>query len=137
MKTGKRKVTDSYFDLVRGFPLRKIRSGAEHTEAKGIVRRLMLKGDEKLDAGECDYLETLARLVGDYEAARYLSGANRPLPLEILQHLMEERGMKPKDLGSLIGVSAASMVLNGHQEMSKDHIRKLASHFGVSPAVLM
>lgn len=34
-------------------------------------------------------------------------------------------------------VQAASLILNGHRQLSKSHIRKLAAHFKVSPALFL
>ena len=51
---------------------------------------------------------------------------------------MEESGMTQADLGRLLGNRAvASLILNGHRQLSKTHIRKLANHFKVSPALFL
>ena len=128
--TRKRAVTDSYFALVRRFPLRRIRDQAEHAEAMSIITDLMRRGDDKLDSGEGEYLETLAQLISNWELERLTW--RRPTPLEALRHLMEAHGMTSGDLARLIGSSsAASMILREERAMSKTHIRKLADHFGV------
>lgn len=88
-----------------------------------------------MDAGESDYLETLAGLVESYERERFPIG--RATPLQVLEHLMEARDMRPSDLGKLIGMSAATMILKGDRELSKAHIRKLADYFNVSPALFI
>jgi HTH-type transcriptional regulator / antitoxin HigA len=54
-------------------------------------------------------------------------------PIDILQYLMEQRGLRPADLTPVFGArSIASLVLNGKRELSKTHIRKLADFFHVS-----
>jgi HTH-type transcriptional regulator/antitoxin HigA len=55
-------------------------------------------------------------------------------PIELLQSLMTERKMKPKDLVALldIGKSYVSEILNYRKGLSKEVIRKLAAHFKVS-----
>jgi HTH-type transcriptional regulator/antitoxin HigA len=88
-----------------------------------------------LDSVESDYLETLAGLIVSYERARH--PLPKATPLDVLKHLMEQRAMRPSDLGKLIGNSSASMVLRGQRELSKAHIRVLADHFHVSPAVFL
>ena len=135
MKTLTRKTPDIYFQLVRRFPLRPVRTGAEHRDALALVEELVVRSNS-LDRGESDYLETLASLVEKYEAKRYsLRGA---APHEVLAHLMEARGMRPSELGKLIGSKGnASLILRGRRELSKAHIRKLAEHFHVSPAVFI
>jgi HTH-type transcriptional regulator / antitoxin HigA len=78
----------------------------------------------------------LATLVEEYDNRAY------PLPpgdpVNMLQFLMEHRGLRAADLTSIFGArSIASLVLNGKREMSKAHIRKLAAFFHVSPAVFL
>jgi len=49
--------------------------------------------------------------------------------------LMQQRGLRQVDLLPVFGSrSVASDVLNGKREPSKDHIRKLADFFHLSPA---
>jgi HTH-type transcriptional regulator/antitoxin HigA len=59
-------------------------------------------------------------------------------PLTMLKYLMQESGMSQADLGRLLGNRAlASLILNGHRQLSKSHMRKLADHFKVSPALFL
>jgi HTH-type transcriptional regulator/antitoxin HigA len=59
-------------------------------------------------------------------------------PLSMLKYLMQESGMTQADLGRLLGNRAlASLILNGHRQLSKSHIRKLASHFKISQALFL
>ena len=50
---------------------------------------------------------------------------------------MDQRSLRPGDLGKLIGPSAATMVLKGQRELSKSHIRKLAAFFNVNPGLFI
>ena len=53
-------------------------------------------------------------------------------PLESLKALMEDRGLRQRDLIAVFGSSSvASDVLNGKRAISKQHARKLAEHFNV------
>src|ERR1044071_2945247 len=74
------------------------------------VGKLMEKG-ENLSAEEHALLRLLATLVEDFETKFY-----RPedaTPLEVLRHLMDERGEKQRDLWELFGSKGiASEVLN-------------------------
>jgi len=59
-------------------------------------------------------------------------------PLTMLKYAMQESGMTQADLGRLLGNRAlASLILNGYRQLSKSHIRKLANHFQVSPALFL
>lgn len=55
-----------------------------------------------------------------------------------LRFLLESHGMSASDLGRLLGDRAlGTRILNGKRELSKAHIKTLAAHFQVSPAVLL
>ena len=84
---------------MRQFPLRPIRSAADHRRALAIVADLSARSDEHLSDGEVDYLQALARFVADYERAHVLAAMEKATPLEILRHLVEEHGMTPADWG--------------------------------------
>lgn len=78
----------------------------------------------------------LAKLIEDYDSFHH------PLPEEppykLVLHLMERRGLRQTDLLPVFGSrSVASDVLNGKRELSKAHIRKLASLFHLSPALFI
>ena len=129
--------TDSYFELVKQFPLRTLHSRTAYAVASRILEKLMRRGSaDELDAGEGDYLEALVLIIQDYERGSF---AGPPAtPLEIIEHLMEQRDMSPADLGRVLGSkSAASMILRGTREPSKAQIRKLAQHFHVSAALFI
>lgn len=55
-------------------------------------------------------------------------------PIRLLQSLMAEHRLKPKDLVNILYVSKGyvSEILNYKKGLSKDVIRKLAAHFAVS-----
>lgn len=57
-------------------------------------------------------------------------------PLDIIRHLMEVHQLRQKDLVDIFGTeSIVSDVLNGKRDLTKEHIRRLSTRFGVSPAV--
>jgi HTH-type transcriptional regulator/antitoxin HigA len=129
---------EDYLELVRSFPLRPIRSKADHRRALVIVAKLSAKGDQQPTAGEADYLAALGRFVDDYERSHILPALAAASPLDVLHHLMDQHGMTPADLGEVLGRRpAATMILKGQREMSKAHIRAAASHFDVNPSVFL
>lgn len=85
------------------------------------------KAQEKL-------IELLTVLIEEYESKAYpVSDAG---PLDIIRHLMEQHGLRQKDLVDVFGTeSIVSDVLNGKRELSKEHIKRLSERFHVSPAV--
>lgn len=126
-----RPVSDSYLNLTQQFVLRPIRNRREYTAAEAIVDRLALL-DDKLDAGQTDYLDTLELLIEAYDQQHAVMRPRGQTPLQRLHYLVEQNGMTPSALGDLLGSRPlASMILNGDRELSKAHIRKLAERFKV------
>lgn len=75
--------------------------------------------------------ELLAKLIEDYDARKHPLPALAPR--KMLSFLMEQRGLRQRDLIPVFGSSSvASSVFNGKREISKSHARKLAGFFGVS-----
>jgi HTH-type transcriptional regulator/antitoxin HigA len=80
-------------------------------------------------------LALLERLIQDFDDRVTLP--NVP-PLQMLQYLMEHRGLRQADLLPIFGSrSVASDVINGKRDFSKAHIRRLAEFFHVSPEVFL
>ncbi len=137
--TSHRRLRDSYFDLVRAFPLRPIRSEDDFDRATAVLIKLAAsKPEQKMDAGERDYMETLAVLTQKFEQGRRSRALPQSTPIERLKFLMEEQGMNINGLGRVIGSQpSASLILSGKRFMSKSQILKLAKYFAVSPALFM
>jgi HTH-type transcriptional regulator/antitoxin HigA len=136
MKTRTGKLKDSYFDLVRQFPLVTIKNERQYDAAVAFLKKLAIRDEHRLDDGETAYLEALTEFVGDYEQKHFQIEASRLKPLEALKYLMKENGMKSIDLGKLLGNrSLASQILNGNRGLSKTHIRLLSERFKVGPGL--
>jgi len=139
IKAAKNRVRDSYFDLVRVFPLRPIHNAPELDRAIAMLRSLATsKPDDEFDPGEKDYLEALTVLAQRFENQRRDSALPRLTPLDRLKFLMRERGMSVGDLGRVIGSQPnASLILHAKRSISKSQILKLSAYFEVSPALFM
>lgn len=135
-KTGR---SDVFLDLVKAFPLKPIRTDADHEAASRTLRQLVgSKPEEEFLPGERDYLESLSILVHDYQQKHRMQTLASCSPSEILQHLMNENGMNVTDLGEVIGSrSAASMIVHGRRSPSRTHILRLADRFGVDPSLFL
>jgi HTH-type transcriptional regulator/antitoxin HigA len=109
-----------------------------HDEAKNeeyirILESLAIK--KELTPAEEKLAELLGVLIDDFEAKHYeLEKAN---PVEVVRHLMEENGLRQKDLVGVLGgaESGISEVLNGKRPLTASHIKRLSERFGVSPSV--
>ncbi len=113
--------------LAKSLP-RPIRTDGEHQR----LTALLLELDERDNrTPEEDALaEVLTLLIEDYEEKHYI--LPRVSPHESLKALMEERGLKHKDIWPVLGnKGAATEVLNGRRSISKAQAKRLAEFFHV------
>lgn len=79
------------------------------------------------------FMEILALLLANYEREHY------PMPdisgEEILQFLMEQNALTPKDLPELGNPSEVSDLLTGKRLLNTQQVRTLSERFQVSPAL--
>jgi HTH-type transcriptional regulator/antitoxin HigA len=133
-KTPARPISDSYFDLVKRFPLRRIRSDKELVVATEMIDRLL---KEDLDTGAEEYLDVLTDLVEIYE------DQHEPVPdaseSDVLRELMRTHGLSQQRLAAKVGISQStiSAALTGARSITKEHILKLARFFNVAPAAFL
>jgi Predicted transcription regulator containing HTH domain len=107
-----------------------IESEEENERMLSVVEKLMDKGED-LSPEEEKLLKLFAKLIEDFEQQYY--HPKEAEPLEVLQHLMEARGIKQNHLWEVFGSKGvASEVLNGKRGISKTQARALAHYFHVS-----
>lgn len=91
--------------------------------------------DPASGTAEGDRLELLAKLVEDYEKARF--SFNRPDPIEAIRFRMEEQGLRQKDIAPLLGgKNRVSEVLAGKRPLTVAAIRALSEALHI-PADLL
>ena len=91
--------------------------------------------DPALGTPNGDRLELLAKLVEDYEKARFQF--KRPDPIEAIRFRMEEQGLRQKDLVPLLGGrNRVSEVLAGKRPLTVAAIRALSDALNI-PADLL
>jgi HTH-type transcriptional regulator / antitoxin HigA len=109
-----------------------ITSPEEYDRLEQTFSTLLNKGEDNLSPEEDKLFDLLANLLEDYER-RTLPPLNKSSPLDTLKFLMEENGLKQKDIVSIFGSQGvASEVLNGKREISKTQAKNLAERFKVS-----
>jgi HTH-type transcriptional regulator/antitoxin HigA len=109
-----------------------IRSDEQNEEYITLLWKLEHKKDRTEE--EAGLAELLTVLITDYEEKHYALG--KATPIEIIQELMAENNLRQKDLVDVFGTeSIVSEVLNGKRKLNKEHIRRLAERFKVSPAL--
>ena len=128
------KLSDSYFELVKKFPLTRIRDDKHLSAAAEMIDGLL---ERDLDRGADAYLEVLTDLVERYEHE------HEPIPdaseADVLRELMRTGGLSQQRLSTRVGISQStiSAVLNGARSLTKEQIISLASYFNVAPAAFL
>ena len=124
-------VSPEYSALLTKFPPKVIRTEKENDTYTKILYDLDRRS-ETLTPAEEDLAELLTLLIEDFEGRQY--ELSRTPPLEVLHFLMDQHGLKQKDLVDVFGTaSIVSEVLSGKRELNKDHIKRLSERLHVSP----
>jgi HTH-type transcriptional regulator/antitoxin HigA len=134
VKTRSRKQPDSYFNLVKEFPLTRIGDAGHLAEASAVIDRLLAK---ELDAGQQTYLDTLTDLVEAYEDVyEPIADASEA---DVLRELMRSNGLSQQKLAMAVGISQStiSAVLSGSRSLTKDQVVSLAKYFQISPTAFL
>ena len=125
-------VSPAYAQLLARIPPKVIRSEAENEHY--IAALYALEQQRTLTRAEKELAELLTLLIENFEEKRYQ--LPRATPLQALTFLMEEHGLKQKDLVDIFGTrSIVSEVISRKREMTKEQIRRLSHRFHVSPEV--
>jgi HTH-type transcriptional regulator/antitoxin HigA len=134
VKTERKPMPDTYFKLVKRFPLTRIRDDDHLDEAVEVIDRLL---EEELDEGAQAYLDVLTDLVEDYEDEHVsIPDASEA---DVLRELMRMHGLSQGKLAKAIGIaqSTISAVLGGTRKLTKEHVVKLAAYFKVPASVFL
>ena len=112
--------------------IKPIKTEADYDRALTTIDRLMGVAP---DTREGDDLEVLITLVEAYESERWPIDA--PDPISAIEHVVEARGFRQKDLAALIGSQPrASEVLNRQRPLTLAMIRALSAEWNL-PADLL
>ena len=113
--------------LAKSLP-RPIRTKAEHERLTGML--LELDERDRISPEEEALAEVLTLLIEHYEEKYH--PLPRVSPNESLKALMEDRGLKHKDIWPVLGnKGAATEVLSGRRSISKSQAKRLAEFFRV------
>lgn len=109
-----------------------IETEAENERMLAEIEKLLDKGEDSLTPEENKLLALMVRLVEDYEHEHY--PMKNAAPHQVLQELMQARGLRQRDLITVFGSSGyASDVVNGKRGISKEQAKRLGEFFHVSP----
>lgn len=124
-----------YAGLVALFMPRPLHDDVDYRNALAVLDAMALL---KMNADQEDYFEAIATFVEKYEARHHAINDASMSPVQLIRSLMKEHDMSESDLGILLGDrSLGHRILKGERELSKAHIRTLASHFHLNPAALL
>jgi len=129
-----RPIGDTYFKLVREFPLVPIRDDEHLEQAIAVINRLLT---QERDDDEEAYLNVLTDLVEAYEDEHVPIGDASEA--DVLRELMRANGLSQSALAKRVGIqqSTISAVLSGKRSLTRDHITKLADYFQVEPTAFL
>ena len=133
-KTVERPLPDSYFALVKRFPLTHIRDDRHLAAALEVIDRLLPAAP---DEGAEAYLDALSDLVAVYEDGQ---GSIPDAPeADVLRELMRANGLSQQALAKRVGIaqSTLSAVLNGARSLTKAQVVALARFFRVAPGAFL
>ena len=123
---------DHYFELIKQFPLRPLRSETDLTAAISVIDSLIVRDR---DDGEQDYLDVLTDIVEKYESDTVpMSPVS---DAEMLRHLLGARGITQAKLAEDIGIADSTIreILRGKRKLNRKHLGQVSRYFNVAPAV--
>jgi HTH-type transcriptional regulator / antitoxin HigA len=132
---------ENYIDLLNQDQItpKIIETSEEYEKFLAVAERLISKKQTRTTE-ETILFRLLVKLIKDYEEEAYsLKEWSQTAPHEILQHLIEARGMKQVELVGVISPSKGlvSSIVNGKREISKTQAKKLGEFFNVSASVFI
>ena len=117
---------DEYMNLVRASPLVSIADDAQLDAAIAVYERLTQTPAPS--AGQLAYMSALVDLITTYEEAHV--PIRTPSGVEVVKYLMEEHGLKQRDMDFAFGNKAVtSAVLRGKRPMGLTYARRLSERF--------
>lgn len=136
-------VGEIYRFLCEAFPLLRLQHKKHHQAAQTFYNKLLdYLQKTSISASYrkqiLRYLDGLAYFISDYEKDFLTSLGKSPTGEELLEHLMEEHGLKQSDLKEELGSqSVVSEILSGKRKLNLRQIKALAKRFGVSPGTFV
>lgn len=126
---------DTYLDLVRAFPLRRLRTDEEHDQALLIAASFSRPGSTD-DQVVMDYLDVLIDLIGDYEEKNGLKiDTSGVTAADMVLHLLEAREMTVNALAQEVSVPADELnaMLAGDRAWSPVAVSGIAGYLNIHP----
>ena len=120
----------AYGELLARVQPHPIKDDREYDRLVAEVGRLMERGESNLSREEPSLLDMLSILIEEYDRKHFPVAPAQPH--KMLTFLLEQRGLEPHDLWSVLGSkSRVSEILSGKRAISKSHAKKLGAFFHV------
>ncbi len=117
------------------YKLKVIKDEREYRQALAKQRELMESGSE-LGSDDLRRLEVLTVLIEKYEKERFEIG--NPDPIEAIKIRMEDKGMKQRDLATLLSSpTVASEILSRKRNLSLSMMRLLSKHLDIPVKIFL
>ena len=135
-RSGRRpSLLDKWLDVVRIAAIDRIRSEKDYDRVAEFMEAVIAEIGRKKNHPLNGLMDILEMRLREYDEA------NNPMDdvhgLEMLKFLMEQHGLKQKDLPELGSQGVVSEILSGKRELNLHHINTLAKRFHVPPAVFL
>lgn len=112
-----------------------VKTHEQYLRYLGELERLAAR-DPDSDSADGGRLELLAKLVEDYEKARFKF--RKPGPVEAILFRMEEQGLRQKDIAGILGgKNRASEILSGKRGLTLPMIRALYEKLAIPVELLI
>jgi HTH-type transcriptional regulator / antitoxin HigA len=111
------------------YPIRPIRTEADYQAALQLVAPYF-DNEPELESDAGAHFEAMVTLIEAFEAKHY--PIDLPNPIDAIKFRMEQQGLKPKDLESMIGQrNRVYEVLNGKRKLTMAMVWKLHTGLGI------
>ena len=113
-----------------------ITNESEYDRVVSLMNKLAVIPEDQITPEQERLLDLLTLLIETYDEEHYQ--IPDAAPHEVIQLLMQERGLRNKDLEPALGSrGVTSEVISGKRRPSRAQIKKLAEFFGVAPEVFI
>lgn len=126
---------DKWLDVVKIVAVDRIQSDADYDRVVSLMEKVISEIGRKQNHPLYGLMDILEMRLREYD------DANNPIPdvrgVEMLVFLMEQHGLKQKDLSEIGSQGVVSEILSGKRELNLHHVNALAKRFHVSPEVFL
>jgi len=131
----KADLTATWLDTARRLEIDVIRSDKDYDRVVAFMEKVIEEIGRKKNHPLNGLMDILDMRLREYDEAK--SPIDDVHGVDMLRFLMEQHGLKQKDLSELGSQGVVSEILSGKRQLNLQHVRVLAKRFQVSPAVFL